>query len=174
MFVLLRFVGLVNAAVWLGSAVFLTFAAGPAVFSPQMAEVLPRYHAGRVAQILLSRYFILQYVCSGIAVLHLLAEWLYAGRKPGRFDVTLVSVLLGCALLGGIWLQPKMKQLHVVKYATNTSLVQKEAATRSFGLWHGVSQSFNLVLLGGILAYFWRKTNDATLPRPLRSPRPLR
>jgi Domain of unknown function (DUF4149) len=171
---LLRFVGLVNAAVWLGAAVFLTFAAGPAMFSPEMADLLPRYHAGRVAQILLGRYFIFQYVCGGLAVLHLVAERIYAGRSPGRFGVLLLSLLVALGLAGGIWLQPKMRYLHAVKYAPNTTPAQKEAAAKSFGVWHGVSQSANLLMLGGVLVYFWRTANAVSLPRPLRSPRPLR
>ena len=152
----LRFVGIVNAAIWLGSAVFLTFVVGPAVFSPTMLELLSRYHAGRVAQILLGRYFILQHVCGALAVLHLVADWLYAGRNPRRFGLWLLAILVGLGLVGGFWFQPKMKELSTIKYAPTATPAQQEAAGKSFGMWHGVSQAMNLVMLGGVLVYFWR------------------
>ncbi len=167
----LRFFGIVNAAIWLGAAVFLTFVAGPAIFSPAMLEVLPRYHAGRVAQILLGRYFILQHICGAVAVLHLVAEWLYAGRNPRRFGLWLLVVLVGLGLLGGFWLQPKMKDLHTVKYAANATPVQREAAGKSFGLWHGISQTMNLLMLGGVLVYFWRTVNASVPTRIGRNAR---
>lgn len=157
----LRFAGIVNAAIWLGAAVFLTFVAGPALFSTEVLELLPRYHAGRVAQVLLGRYFIFQQVCGGLAVLHLLAEWLYAGRNPRRFGLSLLAVLVGLGLAGGLGLQPRMKQLHSVKYAASATPVQRAAAGKSFRLWHGVSQATNLLLLGGVLLYFWRTVNAA-------------
>jgi hypothetical protein len=166
MFPFLRFVGPVNAAVWLGSAIFLTFAAGPAFFSPEMLSVMPRYHAGRAAQIVLSRYFNLQLVCASIAVVHLAAAWFYAGRAPARWNRILPGVLLGLVLVGGLWMQPKLRDLHAVMYAPNTTEPQKEAAKRSFGMWHGVSQSANLLLTIGVLLYFWQVANPNPNGRP--------
>ena len=161
----LRFVGIVNAAVWFGAAIFLTFAAGPAFFSAEMLDLLPRYHAGRAAQIVLARYFILQQVCGGIAVAHLLLEWLYAGRQPGRFGLWLLSLMVAVGLAGGLWLQPKLKHLHAVKYAPDTTTAQKAEAGKAFGAWHGVSQTANLLLTAGVLLYFWRTVNASAVPR---------
>jgi len=156
---LLRFIGTVNAAIWLGAAIFLTFAAGPAFFSGEMLQVMPRYHAGRAAQIVLERYFNLQLVCSLIAVAHLAAEWFYAGRAPARVQRLLLGGIVGLTLLGGWWMQPKLKSLHAIMYAPNTTEVQKAAAKRRFGMWHGVSQTANLLLTAGALVYFWQTTN---------------
>src|SRR6266436_1420387 len=76
----LRFVGLLNAAVWFGAAIFFTFAAGPAVFSQDMKDALRQnnpYFYGAIAQVLISRYFRLQLICGVIALLHLVMESLY-------------------------------------------------------------------------------------------------
>lgn len=151
----LRFLGTLNLAVWLGSAIFLTFAAGPAFFSAEMLAVMPRYHAGRAAQIILARYFHFQLVCAGIAFVQLLAGWFYAGKAPSRWQSGLLVTLLGLSLVGGFWMQPKLKDLHTVMYAPNTTQPDKDTAKRRFGMWHGVSQSANLLLTLGVIGYFW-------------------
>lgn len=161
----LRFLGIVNASVWFGSAIFLTFAAGPAFFSPEMLELMPRYHAGRVAQVVLGRYFVLQAVCAAVAVAHLVLGWLYAGKHPGRSGAGLLTGLVALGLAGGLWLQPKLKELHAVKYATNTTPAQKAEAGKSFGAWHGVSQGMNLLLTAGVLLYLWRTVETPAAPR---------
>lgn len=163
----LRFIGALNIAVWLGSAIFLTFAAGPTFFSPEMLSVMPRYHAGRAAQIVLSRYFTLQLVCAAIAVLQLAAAWFYAGRAPSRWQSGLLATLLGLTLLGGFWMQPKLKGLHTVMYAPNTTEAEKAEAKRHFGMWHGVSQSANLLLTIGVVLYFWQLQRAGDRPHKL-------
>jgi hypothetical protein len=55
----LRLVGIANAAVWLGAAIFYTVCAGPAVVSSDMPALLGLkyfpYFSGAVGQIVLAR-----------------------------------------------------------------------------------------------------------------------
>ena len=159
----LRFVGLINAAVWFGAAVFFTLGIGAAPFSPEMKELLgPKtspYFPGAIAQIYIGRYFHFQLVCGVVALLHLLAEWLYLGRRPRKFSLSLLLSLVVAGLLGGYWLQPKMKTLHRIKYGLNTPPAERETADRSFRAWHGISQGINLVVLAGLAVYLWRVAN---------------
>src|SRR5258707_1085627 len=104
-----------NAAVWFGGLVFFTLSTGPAFFSPEMLDLFggrthpnARAFAGQAAQVVLSRYFVMQQFCATIAVIHLLAEWLYTGRKPRKFTGSLLGFALAAALVGGWWLQPKL------------------------------------------------------------------
>ena len=162
----LRFVGILNAAVWFGAAIFFTFGAGLAPFSQEMKTLLgPNnypYFSGAIAQILIARYFHFQLVCGVVAVLHLLAEWLYLGKLPRKLQVGVLIGLCAAALLGGgYWLQPKLKALHAIKYGVNTRPEIREAADRSFRAWHGVSQVVNLLLVGGLAAYLWRAANPS-------------
>lgn len=122
------------------------------------------YFYGAIAQIFIARYFGWQLVCGAVALLHLVAEKLYFGRPFGKVSLGLLIGLCSLSLLGGYWLQPKLKQWHLIKYAVNTRPEQREAASRSFRAWHGVSQGANLVLLGGLAVYLWRVANpsDAT------------
>jgi hypothetical protein len=156
----LRFVGMVNAAVWLGAVVFFTFAGGPAMFSNEMKALLgPNnfpYFSGAMAQILVARYFKLQLVCGLIAVVHLFAEWLYLGRPLRRLSSYLLAGLLVCSLAGDFWVRPRIARLHRAKYALNAPPQSVAAATRSLRLWHGAAQAANLLLLAGLVVYLWR------------------
>ena len=165
----LRFVGILNAAIWFGGAVFFTFGSARAPFSSEMKALLGAnnypYFSGAIAQILIARYFRFQAVCSIIACLHLMAEWTYLGKQPERFRLLLLVGLCAAALLGGSWLQPKLTSLHAAKYSPNRKPEVREAAARSFRAWHGVSMGVNLVLVGGLAAYLWRVANP---PDPMR------
>ena len=161
----LRFVGVLNAAVWFGSAIFFTFGVGRAPFSPEMKGLLGAnnfpYFSGAIAQILIARYFHFQLACAAVAIVHLLAEWLYLGKSLRRFRTGLVAALCAAVLLGGYWLQPRLKGLHAVKYGVNNRLEIREAAARSFRTWHGVSQVINLLAVGGLAVYLWRVANPS-------------
>jgi hypothetical protein len=162
---ILKFVGILNAAVWFGAAVFFTFGTGRAPFSPEMKALLGAdnypYFSGAIAQILIARYFRLQLICGTIAVLHLLAEWLYLGKAPQKVRLGLLLGLCAACLMGAVWLQPKLKGLHAAKYGTNTRPALREAASRSFRTWHGVSMGLNLLVVGGLVVYLWGVANPA-------------
>jgi len=168
----LRFVGVINAAIWFGGLVFFTLSAGPAFFSPEMLDVFggrdhpfARAWAGRAAQIVLERYFVMQQFCAAIATVHLLAEWLYTGKRPERLLSSLLAVMLAVAIFGGWWLQPKLSALHVTRYGVRSTAEQRAEAARTFRFWHSVSQIVNLLVLGGAGLYLWRTINP---PEDLR------
>jgi len=163
----LRFVGLMNAAVWFGAAIFFTFGVGAAPFSSEMKELLgPKnapYFSGAIAQVLVTRYFHLQLACGMVALLHLLAEWIYFGRTPQKRWLGLLIALVVTGLAGGYWLQPKMRELHKIKYGVGmkTSQAERDTADHSFRAWHGVAQGMNLLMLAGLAVYLWRVANPA-------------
>jgi len=162
---MLRFIGILNAAVWFGAAVFFTFGTGRAPFSPEMKALLGAnnypYFSGAIAQIFIERYFRLQCICGLIAWLHLLAELLYLGKAPEKLRIGLLIGLCLAALVGGDWLQPKLKSLHAVKYAVNQRIEVREKAGRSFRAWHGASAVLNLLLVAGLASYVWRVSNPS-------------
>jgi hypothetical protein len=162
---LLRFVGILNAAVWFGAAIFFTFGTGLVPFSQEMKSLLGQanypYFSGAIAQLFIARYFYFQLGCAMIAVVHLLAEWLYLGKYPQKLQVALLIGLTAVVLIGGYWLQPKMKALHATKYGLNSRPEIRETADRSFKAWHGMSQVINLFMVGGLTVYLWRATNPS-------------
>jgi hypothetical protein len=163
---LLKLIGMINAAVWLGSTVFFTFVAGPAFFSEEMRELLKHaFFPGAAAQVLLSRYFVLQYVCAGVALLHLAAERVYSGKQVQRFHAFLLVGISCLSLAGGVWIQPHLREWHQVKYRATSTPAQRRSAAESFQLWHGVSQGANLFVIAGILVYFLGSASPENLPR---------
>ena len=130
----LRFVGILNAAVWLGAAVFFTFGAGFVPFSQEMRNLLGAnnfpYFSGAIAQILIARYYYFQAGCALVAVVHLLAEWLYLGKYPQKLQAGLLIGLAAAVLLGGSWFQPRLRALHAAQYGINTGAEFREAAAR--------------------------------------------
>ena len=163
MIAFLRFLGILTAAVWLGGAIFFTFAAGTAAFSPDMKALLGAnnypYFSGAIAQIFIARYFRFHLVCGLIAILHVMAEWLYLGKTPHQAWLSIVVALVCLGIFGQFVVQKKMHDLHTLKYANNTSAEVKQAAAQSFRAWHGATQVANLLVLGTLLAYLWRMAN---------------
>lgn len=160
---ILRFVGILNAAVWCGSAIFLIVGL-PAIFSPELKRLLTDPGVGFAAQAVVARFFILQYCCGVIALAHLAAEWLYAGRSPARWQVAMILFLLGLALAGGLWAQPKMRVLHHDKYFASTAARQAQAG-REFAAWHGASEAANILVIGGLILYLWGASAPSEHPR---------
>jgi hypothetical protein len=164
---ILRFIGLLNAAVWLGGMVFFTAVVGPTFFSPEVKNLLTLPRAGAAAQIMVEHYLVLQQWCAAVALVHLISEWLYnQGRSFPKASLVIIVGCLAISLAGSRLLAPQMKQLHLVKYAVQTTPDQKASAARSFAILHGTSQVTNLLALAGVLFYFWRLSNGTQGGRP--------
>jgi len=153
----LRYLGVLNAALWLGAAVFLIIGL-PAIFSDDIKNYLvppggPTI-VGLAAQRVLARFFILQYCCGAIGLAHLTLEWLYCGKPLLQRNLGLLVLLTGLALAGGLWMQPKLKELQHTKYFAATK-PEREEAEGAFKAWHGASECVNLVTIGGLLIYLW-------------------
>ncbi|HYT59992.1 MAG TPA: DUF4149 domain-containing protein [Haliangiales bacterium] len=158
----LRFVGVANAAIWFGASIFFTLFVGPAFFSEKMISLLTRPYAGAAAQIIIERYFLMQQVCATLALVHLVAEWLYMGKPLQRLTLWLLLGISTLGLVGGYGLQPRLRRLHRTIYGSGSTLQQIEQARQSFKLWHGTSQALNLVVIAGVAVYLWRVTTPGS------------
>ena len=165
----LRFVGILNAGLWLGAAVFCTAGVVPAASSPDMVGLLgPTYFpylSGAIIRLIVVRLFYWQIFCAIIAWLHLVLEWLYLGRLPRRGRVGLLTLLFSLSLFAALWLNPKLTRLHRSEYALNLPPSAHALAAKSFRLWDGVLQAVNVLLIGGVTVYFWRLTTTEDAPR---------
>jgi hypothetical protein len=155
----LRFLGVLNAAVWFGASVFL-FIGLPAVFSDDLKKALGPIGpvgVGWAAELIIARYFILSYCCGAVGLVHLALEWLYCGKPLLQRNLALLLALTGLALLGGLWLQPKLRELHYTMYFGATKTAQNQASDL-FKAWHGASECGNLIVSAGLLLYLWRNS----------------
>ena len=165
----LRFLGLLNAAIWLGAAAFCTLGVLPVVNSQSLMTLLGQtyfpYLSIAISRIIIARLFYWQIFFALLAWVHLILEWLYLGRTPRRFWVTLLTVLFCLSLTGGLWLNPKVIEFHKIRHAPNVRAENRELAAKSFRIWEGTFQAVNLLLLTGVAAYFWRLTITEDAPR---------
>lgn len=170
---LLRFVGMLNAALWLGAAVFCSTALLVALHSREAIALLGQRYFEQVTtgltQIIFTRLYHLQVFCALVAWAHWLFEWLYQGRIPRRFWMGLLAGLFLVSLLGSLWLCPKLTILHRHQYLPRQTTEQQVTAQRQFRFWNGVFQAVNLLMIGGVTAYFWRVTHPPDELRPIGS-----
>jgi hypothetical protein len=165
----LRCIGITNAAVWFGAAFFCCLILTPSFASEQMHAILPPSHAGRAWQIVLERYFALQYWCGGIALAHLLAEWLYTGRPLKPWTVYLVLGLLGLGLACGLWLRPKVTKLHLDHYGARSTPQQREKARRPLRNWEQVLQVCQYLAALGLLVHLIQSSAPGAASRLLNA-----
>ena len=162
-----------NAAIWLGAVVFFTVTAGPACVSPEVGKLLGAknfpFFSGAFAQLIMARYFVFLSISAMIALLHLLAEWLYMGRPTRKTSMILLAGLLALVLIGGSWLEPHMKQLHTSRYAPVAPPAEREAAAQSFYYWQAGMLTLNVLMLAGLVVYVWRVANPSDAPRFISS-----
>jgi hypothetical protein len=156
----LRFIGILSAGVLFGVAIFYTFGIRPAAYSHEMQQVLKTanypYYSEAIAEIYRGRYFFWQMLCAILAFLHLFVEWLYLGKSPRKLWLGVLIGLFWVLLVEGYWIEPKLKDLHALRYASGTPKEQREAANSSFEAWRQISQVFNLLVVCGVPFYLWR------------------
>jgi len=113
-----------NAAVWFGATVFFVFSVQPAADSEQMRRLIGAgnfpYYSEAIGNLFALRYFHLYSACSVVALLYLIAEWLYFGKYPPRRWLLLVLGLILLGLTRGYWLQTALNKLHDAEYGRTT------------------------------------------------------
>jgi len=167
----LRFLGVLNTALWLGATVFLTIGL-PGLFSdelrnelrssigPAMAPIV----AGWAAQTIFARFFILQYCCGAVGLAHITLEWLYSGKPLLQRGLGLLVLLIGLALAGDLWMQPRLNELQHLKYYAPTQLA-RDQADHAFKGWHAAAECGNLAVIGGLLVHLWRTSRPGSQAR---------
>jgi hypothetical protein len=159
----LRFIGVMNAAIWFGSAVFVLVAA-PVFFSATVqATPLGKFWPGVMVQLVFERFFHLQCICVAVAIVHQLAEWVYLGRILHRWVVVLLGAFLILILAEGLILEPKLKSWNLVRHGLNEKYAVEKYnredqihAAELFRTWHRVSRGLSLVIVAGLGLFFWK------------------
>jgi hypothetical protein len=160
-----------NAAVWLGTVIFFTFGAEPACFSPEMRAVLGTginsYYPGAIASVVMTRYYHLTLACGVVALLHLLAQWVYLGRPARKFSFILLVGLFVLTLLGSNAIQPALTRLNKKEY-TAAQPAERASAAKSFRILHATTRTFDLLIIAGLVLYVWRVVSPSDTLRFVR------
>jgi hypothetical protein len=162
-------IGLLNAAIWLGAAVFAATGAGWAVSSDEMRQLLSARHypyfSGAIAGLIASQYWHFHLACGAVAIAHLASESLYFGRVLNK---KLLALLLGLVLLGiaqEIVVRPAVKRLHIAAHAVNRAAVERARAGGALGVWRTTSRVFEVLTVVGLGFYLWRIANPPEATR---------
>jgi hypothetical protein len=151
----LRLIGIANAAIWFGTTIGLLTAVWPAFYSPAMLRILPPSHAGAAAQVVMERFLAVHYGCGVIALAHLAMESAYAGKAWHRWINFLVLGMVALTLATGLWLEPKVKKLHLEQYGMRSTPSQKLAAGQSIRAWQSVMHLAGWLGAIGLWVYLW-------------------
>ena len=167
----LRFIGFMNAAVWLGTAIFFTFGAEPACFSADMRGVLgitgESYYPWAIAGVVMTRYYHVMLACSIVSLLHFLAEWMYMGRPSRRFSFGLLAALFVLLIICCNAIEPSMNRLNR-KHYTAAQVDDRESAGKSFRVLHLTTRILNVFMIGGLAFYAWRMGSPSDTLRFVR------
>lgn len=162
-----------NASIWLGTAIFFSLGAGPACVSGDIQRLLGvknfPFYSVAIQQVLMSRYFIFLSISALIALLHLLAEWIYMGRPARQVSLMLLGGLIAMILVGGLAVQPRIEKLHAVQYAVSSTPAQRTSAAKWLPFWRGSFHLINVIMIGGLVVYVWRTANPLDTPRFISS-----
>jgi len=158
-----------NAAIWLGTAFFFTFAAQPASLSVDMRAVLGAnsslYFLGAISGVIMSRYYHVMLACAVVALLHFLAEWLYMGRPRRKFSFGLVAALFILTLIGSNAIYPSLVSLNRKHYTPTVSVAEREAAGKSFRALSVLGIVLNVLIIGGLAVYVSRVSSPSDAVR---------
>jgi hypothetical protein len=159
----LKFVGILNAAVWLGATICFVFGASSALHSSEIQAVLTPKHfpyvSGVITQIVADRFFYWLLACSFLSLSHLLAERLYLGKTGQRLGFGLVLGLLAATLCLGLVVQPKIRFWHLRSHAVNYTQPQREASLKMVRAWSAFGWSLHFILIAGLGVHLWRMAN---------------
>lgn len=156
-----------NGAIWFGAAVFSILGAFPALTSSADSQQLlgPKFHpyfSVALAEVVAGRFYNFYMVCCVVALLHLLAEWLYFGKYPSRLWLALLFGLCLAGLVQAFWVQTQLTQWHNIEF---TQPGRREAAANAYATWHRISNGLNLAILCGLGVYLWRVGGGAPVRR---------
>jgi len=139
---LLKFTHLLSLSVWVGSMIFFSFMAAPAIF-----KALPRETAGDVVARIFPQYYKLGCLCS---VLALGSLPLISSPDPGRLFC--LGGMTALSFYAALVMGPKVRRL---KSALRAAEGDIEAKKRQFSKLHGLSMGLNMLVLAmGLVLIF--------------------
>jgi len=142
---ILIFIYLLSLTCWIGSIVFFSFFAAPAIF-----KNLERAEAGKIVGVIFPKYYMLGYICGSVILITLATQ----GSGVPRTQLGLSILMLVCSLLAGFGVGPNARK---IKERLNDSIgaEEREYLERKFSRLHKLSVQLNATTLFAGLILLW-------------------
>ncbi|MDH5764305.1 MAG: DUF4149 domain-containing protein [Nitrospinota bacterium] len=140
---LIQFIHLLSLVIWMGSIIFFSFFAAPAVF-----RLLDRQKAGEVVGAIFPKYYAIGYICSILAAATLI-------QSPGGMKgppLIFLTVMAACTFYAGLVINPQARAL---KQQMLDQPEHREAIEPQFRSLHGWSVRLNASVLIFGLGLLW-------------------
>ena len=158
--------GLLNAAVWCGSAIFLVIGL-PALFSPELKRLLTPAGVG----------FAARGDCGAVFCRAILVRGNCAGAFAGGMALLRAAVaafesgLAGRHPVIGRWPADCGRSRKCARCTSPNILAgrpnSKCKPAKAFAAWHAASEAANLLVIGGLVWYLWLVSREQEPPRLL-------
>lgn len=151
--VILRFLYLLSIVFWIGTIFFFSSSVAPSVF-----KILPRQMAGEVISDIFPKYYLVAYVCGGIAIVTSMLSWLVGSHSSGILylaRVVILVIMVGLAIFAGAVIRPQALGVRTqMRTLVEDSPQYREVQTR-FNKLHKQSVIINSVvfLLGFAIVF---------------------
>ncbi len=134
----LHFIHLLSIVIWIGSIIFFSFIAAPAIF-----KMLPRETAGDLVAKIFPQYYKLGCLCAVVALATLLSLSEGAGSDTGRLVALGLMTLL--TFFSAFRVGPKVRLLKADLRAAEGAA--REEKQKQFSRLHGFSMILNMIVL---------------------------
>jgi hypothetical protein len=141
---LLRFLYFLSLVFWLGSIFFFSFIAARSAF-----KILPREMAGDLVADIFPKYYLVAYVCGGVALLTTMISWVAGYTTSGvvyALRIAILFVMLGLSVYAGTIITPNAHELRVEMRALSKDVPRYNEVQRNFGSLHKRSAIINSVI----------------------------
>ena len=143
MVTLIHFIHLLSLVMWMGSIIFFSFFAAPAIF-----RLLDRKQAGEVVGAIFPKYYGIGYICSVLAA----ATLMLSPRGMEGPPLIFLAVMAACTFYAGMVINP---QARVLKQQMQEQPEIREALETQFQSLHGWSVRLNATVLMFGLGLLW-------------------
>jgi uncharacterized protein DUF4149 len=151
--VILRFLYLLSLVFWIGSIFFFSSSTAPSIF-----KILPRQMAGDVITDIFPKYYLIAYICGGIAIITSILSWFTGIHLSGvsyLLRIIILVIMLGLAIFAGAVIRPQALEVRAqMRSLVENSPQYGEVQTR-FNKLHRQSVIINSVvfLLGFAIVF---------------------
>ena len=141
---LFRFLYLLSLIFWLGSIFFFSLIAARSAF-----QILPRELAGDFVADILPKYYLVAYICGGVALLTTIMNWVTGYTTSGvayALRISILSVMLGLSVYAGVVVTPNAHEVRMEMRTLSKDVPRYKKAQENFSSLHKRSAIINSVI----------------------------